>query len=306
MDRQSNVQPMRILLAIDGSEHAYAALELIRDLPIPTGSEITIAAVLIPRDAANHAGLQAVLDQSQSKLKREDLEVKTELLVGYPGEMLSEFAERYQPDLITLGAKGLRAALGILLGGVAQQMVEYAKCPVLIVRAPYRGIKRLLFVTDGSEHSQHALNYLSQFPLPKDVEVCVMHVLPPLYTPEMIVRSWPIGTEVLPPISSQEAEEITSKQAEAEETRGKILLKQSLDVLKQVGIEATSELRRGDAASEIIEYVKTQEIDLIVAGSRGLSRIKGLLLGSVSRKLLHYSNTSVLIVKELPKTKDKD
>lgn len=299
MNHPSSTKPIRILLAVDGSEHAYAAVELIRNLPMPVGSEITLVAVLVPRDAANHAGLQAVLEQSQStlKLKKDGVVVKTELLVGYPGEMLSEFADQYQPDLIALGAKGLRATLGILLGGVAQQMVEYARCPVLIVRAPYRGIKRILLVTDGSEHSQRALKYLSQFPLPKEAEVYVMHVLPPLYTPEMIVRSWPIGTEVLPPISTQEAEEITSKQAEAEEAQGKTLLKHSLEALKQHGIEASSVLRRGDAATEIINYAKAQEVQLIVAGSRGLSRIKSWLLGSVSRKLLHYSNVSVLIVK---------
>ncbi len=176
-------------------------------------------------------------------------------------------------------------------------MVEYARCPVLVVRAPYRGIKRVLFVTDGSEYSQRALKFLTSFPLPKGIDFHVMHVLPPLYTSDLVARSWPIATEVIPPISSREAEEITSKQAEAEEAQGKILLKQTLDTLRQFGIEATSVLRRGDAATEIINYAKDQDINLIVAGSRGLSRIKGWLLGSVSRKLLHYSNTSVLIVK---------
>jgi nucleotide-binding universal stress UspA family protein len=34
-----------------------------------------------------------------------------------------------------------------------------------------------------------------------------------------------------------------------------------------------------------------------VAGSRGLSNFKGLWVGSVSRKLVHYSNCSVLVVK---------
>jgi len=54
---------------------------------------------------------------------------------------------------------------------------------------------------------------------------------------------------------------------------------------------------RGDAATEIIDYVKANQIDLIVAGSRGLSQIKSLWMGSVSRKLVHYSACSVLIVK---------
>ena len=57
------------------------------------------------------------------------------------------------------------------------------------------------------------------------------------------------------------------------------------------------ELLWGDAGTEIIDYVKTHDIDLIVAGSRGLSQMRGWFLGSVSRKLVHYSNCSVLIVK---------
>ena len=54
---------------------------------------------------------------------------------------------------------------------------------------------------------------------------------------------------------------------------------------------------RGDAATEIIEYANQNQIDLIVAGSRGLSQMRRLLLGSLSRKLVHYAGCSVLIVK---------
>jgi nucleotide-binding universal stress UspA family protein len=75
------------------------------------------------------------------------------------------------------------------------------------------------------------------------------------------------------------------------------LLERTVSHLQAEGIQATSVLLRGDAATEIIEYVKTHHIDLIVAGSRGLSQMKRLLLGSLSRKLVHYAGCSVLIVK---------
>jgi nucleotide-binding universal stress UspA family protein len=54
---------------------------------------------------------------------------------------------------------------------------------------------------------------------------------------------------------------------------------------------------RGDAATEIIQFARQHEIDLIVSGSRGLSPVTSWLLGSVSRKLVHYASCSVLIVK---------
>jgi len=42
---------------------------------------------------------------------------------------------------------------------------------------------------------------------------------------------------------------------------------------------------------------KDQKIDLIVTGSRGLGQIRSWLMGSVSRKLVHYSGCSVLVVR---------
>ena len=99
------------------------------------------------------------------------------------------------------------------------------------------------------------------------------------------------------PVPSYETEELLAKQAEEEERHGKVLLDQTMMELAEFGIETTSVLMRGDAATEIIEYANQNQIDLIVAGSRGLSRMRRLLLGSLSRKLVHYAGCSVLIVK---------
>ncbi len=99
------------------------------------------------------------------------------------------------------------------------------------------------------------------------------------------------------PVPSYETEELLAKQAEEEERHGKVLLDQTMMELAEFGIETTSVLMRGDAATEIIEYANQNQIDLIVAGSRGLSQMRRLLLGSLSRKLVHYAGCSVLIVK---------
>jgi nucleotide-binding universal stress UspA family protein len=99
------------------------------------------------------------------------------------------------------------------------------------------------------------------------------------------------------PVPSYETEEMLAKQAEEEERHGKALLAESVNTLGDYGIEAKSVLLRGDAATEIIEYANQNEIGLIVAGSRGLSQMRRLLLGSLSRKLVHHAGCSVLIVK---------
>lgn len=291
------VHEMNIILAVDGSEHAIAATKLVQDLPLPADGSITVLAVLVPRDASSHAGLEQAMEETKRMLKDIKPPVSTELLTGYPAEQISEFAAKKVPDLIILGAKGRRATLGILLGGVVQQIVEYAEDPVLVVRAPYDGLKHILLVTDGSVHSQRAARYLGRFPIPDLADVRVMHVLPPLPTPALIARSWPAGSEAMAPVPSYETESMLAKQAEDEERQGKVLLEDTLKTLADFGIEASSVLLRGDAATEIIEFVNHNDIDLIVVGSRGLSQMRRLLLGSLSRKLVHYASCSVLIVK---------
>jgi nucleotide-binding universal stress UspA family protein len=288
---------MNLVLAVDGSEHAAAAAHLVHDLPLPGESSITVLAVLVPRDASNHAGLEQALEDTRNILGDIQPRVTTELLTGYPAEQISEYAAEHVPDLIVLGAKGRRATLGILLGGVVQQIVEYADDPVLVVRAPYDGIKRILLVTDGSVHSQKATRYLGQFPIPDLAEVHALHVMPPMPSPVLIARSWPAGSETMAPVPSYETEEMLAKQAQEEERQGKALLAETVDELAIYGIDAKSVLLRGDAATEIIQYANENQVDLIVAGSRGLSQMRRLLLGSLSRKLVHYAGCSVLIVK---------
>ena len=55
------VHEMNLILAVDGSVHSAAAARLVRDLPLPQESSITVLAVLVPRDASNHAGLEQAL-----------------------------------------------------------------------------------------------------------------------------------------------------------------------------------------------------------------------------------------------------
>jgi nucleotide-binding universal stress UspA family protein len=294
-------RPIRIYLAVDGSEHSLAALQLLRDLPInqsrQAGSTITALAVLTIRHTSSRADLLAALDQAQANLQGIGAEVNTGLLYGHPAQAMAEFAEEREPDLIVMGAKGLRATLGILLGGVAQQMVEYSRWPVLVVRLPYHALNRILLVTDGSPCSQCAVKYILEFPLNERCIVDVMHVLPPSPRMDRILQTWPIGTEVpaFPP--TENYEEAVKLQMEQEETEGREILSQAIQVLQGSGINASPLLVRGDAATEIIEYAKENQVDLIVAGSRGLSQVRGWLLGSVSRKLVHYAPCSVMIVK---------
>lgn len=71
------------------------------------------------------------------------------------------------------------------------------------------------------------------------------------------------------------------------------------DLAARRGVTRFRAARRAgeDPALAIIEFAAENEADLIVVGSRGHSRIPGLLLGSVSQKLAAHAPCSVLIAR---------
>lgn len=285
---------MKILLADDGSQHAQAAVKLLQELPLLPKSRVHVLRVFPPGQTYAVGQMERGLKYTEAQLLEGGIKADANLVLGYPAEKIVETAKQMKPDLIVMGAKGLRATLGILLGGVAQQVVEYAFSPVLVVRAPYQGLRRVLIVTDGSAHSRRAVQYLGKFPLPEKVDVRLIHVLPPLSMP-VVMEPYFGGRDAYVPLHTPEEEaRIEAKQ----EREGQALLDRTCDLLLKKGIESTPVLVRGDAATEIIGYADKEDVDLIIAGARGLSSIQGWLMGSVSRKLVHYSNCSVLIVKQ--------
>jgi nucleotide-binding universal stress UspA family protein len=283
-----------VLLADDGSEHARAAVSLLADLKLPQPCNVHVLRVLTPLQAAEHLAVEAALETTRKMLIRKGMTAESEMLLGYPAEKIIEYAEENKPDLIVMGAKGLRSTMGILLGGVAQQIVEYAACPVLITRAPYEGLSHILIASDGSESSMGAIDYLRNFPAIASAKVEVIHVLPPPPLPIAVVE--PMFMD-LTPTEPWELTEEEAKRRMDEEEEGEVLMKTCCDKLKEKCINAQGILKRGDAATEIIDYVKLNKIDLIVTGSRGLSQLRSWLMGSVSRKLVHYSGCSILVVR---------
>ena len=288
--------PLRIVLGVDGSEHSLAAARLLRDLPLPAGSVIDALGVLTARQVPGRAILDTALEKAGAILQGSPAQVQPGILHGHPAEALAKFADQCRADLIVAGAVGLRATLGILLGGVAQQLVEYAHWPVLVVRAPYTGLQRVVLVLDGSPQALRALDYLTRLPLPAGTQTHVLQVIPPIDL-AVPIHLESVTMMPMPVEPSPAAELVAAEQAAREEAEAEASLAQAAARLQAAGLPATTAVRRGDAAAEIMAYAQGVDARLIIAGSRGLSAIAGWLLGSVSRKLVHYAACSVLLVK---------
>ena len=90
---------------------------------------------------------------------------------------------------------------------------------------------------------------------------------------------------------------VYSEETPAEATQ---LVGKAVKVARGAGVAAKGELRdvsAGHVAKAIVETVEANDIDLIVMGSRGLSDIQGLLLGSVTHKVMQLAHVSVLVAR---------
>ncbi len=67
--------------------------------------------------------------------------------------------------------------------------------------------------------------------------------------------------------------------------------------LQNKGVPVTSDVLEGPPAEAILRVAEAERFDLIVMGSRGLGRLEGLLLGSVSDRVLHHAKVPVLIIR---------
>jgi nucleotide-binding universal stress UspA family protein len=66
--------------------------------------------------------------------------------------------------------------------------------------------------------------------------------------------------------------------------------------LGSISFTLQEELHEGQEAESILKVAENCTADLIVMGTRGLGAVKGLLVGSVSRKVIHYASCPVMVV----------
>jgi nucleotide-binding universal stress UspA family protein len=132
---------------------------------------------------------------------------------------------------------------------------------------------RLVVGYDGSDSSRRALERVAGFAGPQTEVVVVAAVEP-----------YP-GSGVTIPANADEAE-VRRRQADLVEAES---------LLEGFGVHASTRLLHGDPADALIDAAKDAE--LVVVGSRNLSRLQSFLLGSVSSRVVSGAPCDVLVVR---------
>lgn len=138
----------KILIPIDGSGYSMRAAELGISIAKLVGAEITVVYVIdtvvleeIAKITARNDVEKDLKQDGERYLKyvrglaeKENLKTKTLLSKGRPFDQIVHLAKSLEINLIVMGTYGRRGTERILIGSVAERVIEYAPCPVLVVR----------------------------------------------------------------------------------------------------------------------------------------------------------------------------
>ncbi|WP_297058908.1 universal stress protein [Thermosulfurimonas sp.] len=270
-----------VLLAVDASEECRGAVQQAVSFVLECKAKLYILYVREYYPEIPEALLEAIkgipeehrafLEEIKNMVEKEGGEA--EIIIHELPEawkVIVEEARKRQADLIILGKRGHGGLEKLLMGSVAQKVIGYAPCKVMVVprEAEVRG-ETLLVATDGSYHAKkaekEAINMAKRCTYVKKlVGVSVAHREEELPLASTILQAF----KVL---------------AEEEELPSRV----KLEILPVVG----------NPAEVIVRIAQDEKADLIIMGAYGKTGLKRFFMGSITAKVIgHSEKTAILVV----------
>jgi nucleotide-binding universal stress UspA family protein len=296
---------MKVLLAVDSSGPSQPVVNEALSRPWSKDTEFAAVHVVdvygltrLPGfvEQERRYGL-AILDAVARRLCGAGYDLTREILLGFPGREIAEYARRWNADLVMVGSYGDSAIARFLLGSVAQGVLRSAPCSVEIVRLDASGSAlsshsmKILLATDGLEYSNAAARSVAARVWPAGSEVRILSVeeLPPALPNQMTASSL---SALYPPTLLDELTVVAHATAQrAYESARDLLRTSSLKVID----DAFTPL--GDPRLTILEEAKAWNANLIVLGAHGRRGLDRMLLGSVSESVAMHAHCSVEVIR---------
>jgi nucleotide-binding universal stress UspA family protein len=257
----------RIVCGVDGTQEALTAARQAEQLRSPEGTLRLVAVEDV--SAAVHGGfamshlLEELDTTARDGLRRTADEVKPtseQLLAGEPSHLLLAEIERTRATLVALGPRGHSQAMGMLLGGVATELLHRAPCSVLLAREP----NPVLLAREPNPE-------FGEFP---------SSIIVGVDGSEQSLAAWAVARSV--------AERFGAELVTVSARGGK-----GSDVRKVEELDPDAIFDPGTPVEALVGLSK--EADLLVVGSRGMHGPRAL--GSVSERVGHRAPCSVLVVR---------
>lgn len=162
--------------------------------------------------------------------------------------------------VLVLGVRGEDHQSDDGLGHHIESIIRALHKPILIVNQEFAEPQRIMLAYDGSEAAEKALDYLLTSPLYKGMDCHLVHV--------------------------------TKDDAKADK-----LLGDAAERLQQAGLKVVTAKLHGDAEQQLLSYQQEQDIQMIVMGSFGHGRLREMLLGSFTLKMLNHASIPLLLLR---------
>jgi nucleotide-binding universal stress UspA family protein len=307
---------MKVLLAIEKSRVSLGAIRILRKVILPKGSNLFLLHVhAIPQQITGLAKKRvsklskhlqdiqkAELEQTnqflskvENTLQHQEVRFQSLVKMGFPGEEILKLIRTKDIDLVVLGTRSYSKVAGFFLGSVSQRVLQEAPCSVLIARnQPRKKLNdrkiKLLLATDGSPDAQAAVDFVNAMELPPSSQITVLHVIKKqVHETKLSLR--------MTPKDEKEFAKLAEELFKVRGREGATLLKNTRKALSSQNLHIDDQLVYGNPAVEIIKSARNMRADLIVVGSRGLSGLKQMFLGSVSNKVVYRAGCSVAVIR---------
>jgi len=223
----------------------------------------------------------ADLSERSDAIKRRGVSVEVSLERSVsPYEAIVDKAGSIGADLIVMGTHGRTGVGKLLMGSVAEKVVQHAPCHVMTVRREAKvaegeaGFDTILVPVDFADYSEKAIAMASALASPNG-KLIVQHVVSTPIHPSFYAGGVTRMFELDPELPAR----IRDKLAELYDGPGELVVTE------------------GDVAHEVLEAANKHNVQMIVMGTRGLSGLDHVLLGSVTERVSRQAGVPVLAVK---------
>jgi nucleotide-binding universal stress UspA family protein len=258
-----------VLAAADESDAGRQAVIAALRIASRTGAWVTIARVLPFDGPASRGGVDQLQRWVESDLPPIEPPVAVEYAIAYgvPGVEIARVAERVRADLLVLGRKPRSQAVRLLLGDTADAVARRSRTPCLFVPVSGTGLGRMVVAVDGSARGHTVLNFAVDFAAQVSADLRVLTV-------ERVHAGEPTELALATPAARS-----TSLQADLDRH-----------------LALSLEVRRGNAAEQIVEALAEGGEDIVVIGCHRGGPAGVIEAGSTARRVIHQAPCAVLTV----------
>ena len=281
----------KVLVATDGSKSAERAVAVAAGVPWPEGSEVRVLSVVDPLEgmpetiAARRARDEKVAAASRARLEKAGAKVSCTVLFGSPARTILDAASEWGAGVIVVGARGLGAVRGLLVGSVSSAVARAASSSVLVVKGDIRTPIRAVMAVDGSNDARAAARRLAEIRGPGHA-VTVVRVVEPLRVKTLGLLPRRVADTLRGEVARAGEELRKAAQREVREVAG---------MFRDAGWKAEAVVRSGIPSDQVLATARKANASLVAAGPRGVTGLERILLGSVTERLLVAPGISLFI-----------